>query len=171
MYLNIAFRCLVVYVFMILAIRLTGKKELTQLNTIDVILILLISNAVQNAMVGPDSSLSGGIVAAGVLFLLNFLMKKVMFRSKRIRQFMLQKPQVLIHDGKMDFEMLHKLDISNDELEEAMREHGIDEIKSIKLAMMEVDGNISIITGKTDLKRTVFKRKRVHKTLSKTALM
>lgn len=172
MYADIAFRCTAVYVFMILAIRLTGKKELSQLNTIDVILILLISNAVQNAMVGPDNSLAGGLIAAGVLFLLNFVIKKLLFKNQKIRNLLLQKPEVLIHDGKMDFNVLNKLNISNEELEEAMREHGVDNLKEIKLAMMEVDGNISIITEKSDkLKRSVFKRRRIHKTLGKTIIM
>ncbi|MFD1629990.1 DUF421 domain-containing protein [Pseudopedobacter beijingensis] len=166
-YLNIVFRCLSVYVFMIVAIRLTGKKELSQLNTIDVILILLISNAVQNAMVGDNTSLSGGLVAAGVLFLLNFILKKLFLKNPRIKNFVLEKPEILIHDGKMDFSAMHKLGITSDELEEAMREHGVDQVKEVKLAMMEADGNISIITGKSEeLKHTVFKRKRIHKTLS-----
>lgn len=165
-YIEIMLRCLAVYAFMIIAIRLTGKKELSQLNTIDVVLILLISNAVQNAMVGSDSSLLGGIVAAAVLFLLNFILKKVLFKSEIIRNFILEKPEILIHNGNMDFKILHKLSISSEEIQEAMREHGIEKIKDVKLAMMEVDGNISIISqDKDQLKHTSYKRKRMHKSM------
>ncbi|MFD2969837.1 DUF421 domain-containing protein [Sphingobacterium bambusae] len=88
---------------MIIAIRLTGKKELSQLNTSDVVLILLISNAVQNAMVGPDTSLLGGLIAASVLFLLNFLLKTFLFKNAKWRGILNQKPEILIHHGKARF--------------------------------------------------------------------
>lgn len=165
-YLDIVLRSLAVYLFMVIAIRLTGRKELSQLNTSDVVLILLISNAVQNAMVGPDTTLQGGLLAAAALFLANFLLKKFLFRNRKLREFILQKPEVLVHDGKVDQAALHKLDLSLDELREAMREHGVEDFYHVKLAMFEMDGNISIITDDDKLKRTVHKRKRVHKSLT-----
>lgn len=165
-YLNIVLRSLAVYLFMVIAIRLTGRKELSQLNTSDVVLILLISNAVQNAMVGPDTTLQGGLLAAAALFLLNFLLKKFLFRNQKLRDLILQKPEILIHDGKIDQAALTKLDLSLDELREAMREHGVQEFYQVKLAMFEMDGNISIISDDDKLKRTVHKRKRIHKTLT-----
>lgn len=164
-YLDIALRSLAVYAFMLIAIRLTGKKELSQLNTIDVVLILLISNAVQNAMVGNNTSLLGGLAAAAVLFLLNYILKKVTFKNKKLREFIFQHPEILIHDGKLNFDKLSHLGITDEELKEAMREHGVEHYKDVKLAIFEVDGNISIITGTKDLKQTHFKRKKVHKTL------
>jgi len=164
-YLDIALRSLAVYAFMLVAIRLTGKKEFSQLNTIDVVLILLISNAVQNAMVGDNTSLLGGLAAAAVLFILNFLLKKLMFKSKFVREFISQHPEILIHDGKLNFDKLSRLGISDDELKEAMREHGVEHYKDVKLAIFEVDGNISIISGNKNLKQTHFKRKHQHKTL------
>lgn len=164
-YLDITLRSLAVYGFMLIAIRLTGKKQLSQLNTTDVVLILLISNAVQNAMVGSNTSLAGGLVAAGVLFVLNFALKKLIFKNKLFRELILQKPEILIHDGKLDFDKLSKLDITNEELQEAMREHGVDRYKDVKLAILEADGNISIITGNGNLKQTHYKRKRKRKSL------
>ena len=164
-YFDIILRSAVVYLFMIIALRIFGKKELSQLNTADVILILLISNSVQNAMVGSNSSLLGGILAASILFLINFILKKMMFRYKKFSDFMLEKPEILIHNGVLDFKSLSKLLISNDELKEAMREHGIENFADVKLAMLEIDGNISIISGKENLKQTKYKR-RIHKTLS-----
>jgi len=167
-YLDIILRSVAVYFFMTIALRVFGKKELSQLNTADIILILLISNSVQNAMVGPDTSLSGGLVAALVLFVINFIIKKLTHKYKIVSDLLLDKPQVLIHNGKLDFTILSKLDISDDELKEAMREHGIEHFSDVKLAMLEIDGTISIISGdKKNLKQTHYKRKHNHKNLQK----
>jgi uncharacterized membrane protein YcaP (DUF421 family) len=165
-YLDIIFRSMAVYFFMIIALRIFGKKELSQLNTADVILILLISNSVQNAMVGNNTSVYGGLAAASVLFSINFILKKLMFRYKKFGAFMQEKPEILIHDGHLDFKTLSKLNISSEELKEAMREHGVEYFKDVKLAMLEIDGNISIISDIESLRQTHYKRKRIHKNLS-----
>ena len=165
-YLAIILRSSTVYFFMVVALRLFGKKELSQLNTADVILILLISNSVQNAMVGNDTSLVGGLAAALVLFSINFILKKLMYKFPKFSDFMQEKPEILIHDGTLDFKTLSKLNITSDELKEAMREHGIEYFKDVKLAMLEIDGNISIISGNQNLKQTYHKRKHIHKNLS-----
>ena len=83
-YLDIVLRSVCVYFFMVIAVRVFGKNQLSQLNAGDVILLLLISNAVQNAMVGSNSSLEGGIVAALVLFVANFVVKKFIFKNQKI---------------------------------------------------------------------------------------
>jgi uncharacterized membrane protein YcaP (DUF421 family) len=149
---------------MVLLLRIFGKKELSQLNTADVILILLISNSVQNAMVGSNTSLYGGMAAALALFVINFLFKKVMLNSNFIKNLIQDKPEILVHDGKIDFKTLAKLGITSDELQEAMREHGVEFYKDVKLAMFEIDGNISVISGNENIKQTHYKRK-IHKTL------
>lgn len=167
-YLDIVLRSIAVYFFMTIALRIFGKKELSQLNTADVILILLISNAVQNAMVGPDTSLTGGLIAALVLFVINFIIKKLIRRYKVFSDLLMDKPEVLIHDGKLDFKSLSRLDISDEELKEAMREHGIEFIKDVRLAMLEIDGTISIISeDQKSLKQTHYKRRRNRKNLQK----
>lgn len=163
-YLDITIRSIAVYFFMIIALRVFGKKQLSQLNTADVILILLISNSVQNAMVGNNTSLYGGMVAALALFAINFTFKKVMSKSKFIKELVQDKPEILIHSGKIEFKTIDRLGITNDELEEAMREHGVEHFKEVKLAMFEIDGSISIISGDKNLKQTHHKRK-IHKTL------
>ena len=165
-YIDITLRSVAIYFFMIIALRIFGKKELSQLNTADVILILLISNSVQNAMVGANTSLYGGIIAAFSLFLINSIFKKVMLKSKFIKELVQDKPEVLIHNGKIEFKTIARLGITSEELEEAMREHGIEYYKDVKLAMFEIDGNISIISGNENLKQTHHKRK-IHKTLGK----
>lgn len=157
-YIDIVLRSISVYFFMIIALRIFGKKELSQLNTADVILILLISNSVQNAMVGTDTTLWGGLAAATVLFFINFVLKKLMYKYKGFSDFMQEKPEILIHDGNLDFKSLSRLNITADELKEAMREHGLEYFKDVKLAMLEIDGNISI-SGNRDLKQTQYKRK------------
>jgi uncharacterized membrane protein YcaP (DUF421 family) len=165
-YFDIIIRSASVYLFMLIALRIFGKKELSQLNTADVILILLISNSVQNAMVGSNISLLGGLAAASVLFAINFILKKLMCKSRWFSDFMQEKPEILIHDGKLDFKTLSKLNITSDELQEAMREHGVEHFTEVKLAMLEIDGNISIISGEKDLRQTHYKRlKRTKKTM------
>ena len=163
-YLDIIIRSVSVYLFMIIALRIFGKKELSQLNTADVILILLISNSVQNAMVGSNTSLLGGIVAAFALFIINIIFKKTMLHSKFIKKMLQDKPEILIHNGKIEFKTIAHLGITNDELQEAMREHGVEYYKQVKLAMFEIDGSISIISGDKNLRQTHHKRK-IHKTL------
>jgi uncharacterized membrane protein YcaP (DUF421 family) len=163
-YLDIIIRSVAVYFFMVIALRVFGKKQLSQLNTADVILILLISNSVQNAMVGNNTSLYGGLVAALALFIINYAFKKVKSKSEFIKNLVQDKPEILIHNGRIEFETIAKLGITNDELQEAMREHGVERYKDVKLSMFEIDGSISIISGDKDLKQTHHKRK-VHKTL------
>ncbi|MEL1253763.1 YetF domain-containing protein [Flavobacterium sp. DGU38] len=167
-YLDIILRSAAVYFFMTIALRIFGKKELSQLNTADIILILLISNSVQNAMVGPDTSLWGGLVAALVLFVINFTIKKLTHKYKVLNDLFLDKPEILIHNGKLEFKTLSKLDISNDELKEAMREHGLEHFTEVKLCMLEIDGTISVISKeKNQLKQTHYKRKHNHKNFRK----
>ncbi|MES2862832.1 MAG: YetF domain-containing protein [Bacteroidota bacterium] len=163
-YLDIVLRSVCVYFFMIIALRIFGKRELSQLNSSDIVLILLISNAVQNAMVGSDVSLEGGIIAAFSLFLINLIFKKVINKSSFLKQLVQSKPEILIHDGKVDFKTLSRLGITSDELDEVIREHGVENYKQVKLAMFENNGNISIISGNENLRQTQHKS-RIHKTL------
>jgi len=165
-YVDIVIRSVAVYFFMVLALRIFGKKELSQLNTSDVILILLISNSVQNAMVGSNTTLWGGLVAAAVLFLLNFILKKLLYKYKGFSHLLEDKPEILIYGGKPDYKMLAKLGITHDEMMEAIREHGVEHLTDVKLAMLEIDGNISIITGESILKQTHYKRRRNRKNLT-----
>lgn len=158
-YLEVMLRSVAVYFFMVIALRIFGKKELSQLNTADIILVLLISNSVQNAMVGSDTSLSSGLVAASALFITNMIYKRVLLKSELIKKIVHDKPEILIHNGKIYFKTLSKLNITSEELEEALREHGVEHYKDVKLAMLEIDGNISIISENPVLRQTRHKRK------------
>mgnify|MGYP003348195390 FL=1 len=143
----IVLRTLAVYIFMILAIRLFGKKELAQLSVIDLVFILLISNSVQNAMVGPDSSLTGGLIAAGSLFFANFTLKRLFYKSKTFSKFIQGESLLLIYEGVANVENCKKAQITIEELEAAVREHGAKDIQNVDLAILEVDGNISVISS------------------------
>jgi len=145
--LDIILRTLAVYIFMILAIRLFGKKELAQLSVIDLVFILLISNSVQNAMVGPDTSLYGGLIAAGSLFLANYTLKRLFYRSQSFSKMVQGESLLLIYEGVANMENCKKAEITIEELEAAVREHGARDIQKVDLAILEVDGNISVISS------------------------
>jgi len=147
-----------VYLFIVIAIRLFGKKELAQLSIIDLAFILLISNSVQNAMVGSDSSLTGGLVAASSLFLINYLFKYLLYRFPKLGDIVQGAELILIYKGKLNMSNMTKARITHEELLEAVREHGVSEIAEVDLAVLEIDGNISIISNEYK-HRTIKKRK------------
>ncbi len=161
---EVIYRSAAVYIFMIIAIRLAGKKELSQLSTTDLVFIILISNSVQNAMVGSNSSLLGGIIAASTLFILNYILKLGMYRSKFFKKAVEGEPILLIDNGLMNMENLESTKITEDELAESIREHGLENYTKVKLAILEVDGNISVISlDNNKLIQTRHKRKKMHK--------
>jgi Predicted membrane protein len=157
-YLHIIFSSVVIYFFIIVAIRLFGKKELSQLSIIDLVLILLISNAVQNAMVGQDTSLAGGLVAAAALFIANFLLKFAFRRFPRFGRLVQGEALLLIYKGKLNHANIRKAQLTLDELKESIREHGVAAIEEVDLAVLEMDGSISILSHEFQ-QRTVRKRK------------
>lgn len=161
-YFDLVLRAVSVYVFIIIAIRLFGKKELAQLSVIDLVFILLISNAVQNAMVGSNTSLEGGLVAAGALFVSNFILKKLIYRFKLFGKIIEGEPIVLVYNGLVQKKHLEQAGFTMQELEAAVREHGVDSIEKVDLAMLEVDGNISVLSEDFKSKS---RKKRIHKTL------
>lgn len=162
-YIQIIISCIVIYLFIIAAIRVFGKKELAQLSVIDLVFILLISNAVQNAMVGSNNSLLGGLVAASTLFVTNFAFKYLLYRFPRFSRILQGEPLLLIYKGKIDHKNMAKAKITLDEMKEAVREHGIALIEDVDLAVLEVDGNISVLSN--DYKNKTTKKRKTHKSL------
>jgi uncharacterized membrane protein YcaP (DUF421 family) len=152
-----------IYIFIIAAIRFFGKKELAQLSVIDLVFILLISNAVQNAMVGNDNTVQGGIAAALGLFMINYLLKFLSFRSEKFSRVLQGEALMLVYNGNMIEENLKKAMITKEEVEAAVREHGVDNCSHVNLAIMEVDGNISVISG--DYTKRSSRKRRAHKVL------
>ena len=164
-YIHIIFSSIAVYFFIILAIRLFGKKELAQLSVYDLVFILLISNAVQNAMVGPDSTLTGGLVAAGSLFVVNFILKKLQFNFPKFGKAIQGEAVMLVFQGKILSSHLKNYGITEDELMEVIREHGVSSVSDVDLAVLEVDGNISVLS--TDIRKKTTRRHKAHKIISK----
>lgn len=159
-FIEIVLRTICVYAFMIIAIRIFGKKELAQLSVIDLVFILLISNSVQNAMVGPNTSLNGGLVAAGSLFLVNYTLKQILYRSKKMSNLIQGEAVLLIYNGVANMENCKKAEITIEELEAAVREHGAKDIQKVELAILEVDGNISVISNEYQNRSKVFHPKK-----------
>lgn len=163
---SIIFRSIAVYIFIVFAIRLFGKREVAQLSITDLVFVLLIANAVQTAMIGQNTTLIGGLIAAGSLFVINFIFGVLLFRSKRISSFFQGHPLMLIYEGREIEHNLEKSRISHDELEQVVREHGVEKISDVNLAVLEMDGNISVLSN--NFKHKSVKRRRAHKILSKT---
>jgi uncharacterized membrane protein YcaP (DUF421 family) len=136
---------MVIYVVVLVGVRLSGKREVGQMTPFDLTLLLLISNSVQNAMTGPDTSLLGGVVAASTLLLLNYLVAEFSGRDRRFRKVVEGQPSLLVHDGEVISSHMDREHVSMDELNRALREHGIAHCKDVALAVLEVDGSISCL--------------------------
>jgi uncharacterized membrane protein YcaP (DUF421 family) len=162
----IALRTTVIYGVVLLGMRVSGKREVGQMTPFDLTLLLLLSNAVQNAMTGPDTSVLGGVVAASTLLLLNYLVAEVSGGNRRFRKMIQGSPSLLVHDGKIIADHMAREHVSLDELHQALREHGISGMNELALAVLEVDGSISCMkyddikpTASTHLaRRKIFKK-------------
>jgi len=152
---QIMLRTVIVFVAVIAGLRLFGKRELGQLSTFDLVLLLLIANTVQNAMVGPDSSLDGGLVAAAVLLILNYGMSSLGVRYRLFRHALSGVPTVLITNGRVNESALQREDITYEEMQAALREHNVLATKDVALAVLEVDGSISVIPKEVNATVTI----------------
>jgi uncharacterized membrane protein YcaP (DUF421 family) len=163
-YTHIILSSIIVYLFMIIAIRLFGKKELSQLSVIDLVFVLLISNSVQNAMVGSNSTLMGGLVAASALFITNSIFKQFLYRFPKFSKFIQGEALLLIYQGNLSLKNIAKSKITVDEIMEVIREHGVSKIEDVDLAVLEVDGNISVLSN--DFRSKTVRKKKSKKTIS-----
>ncbi len=143
--LEIVLRTTIIYVLVLLGIRLTGKREVGQMTPFDLTLLLLLSNSVQNAMTGSDTSLVGGIVAAVVLLILNYILAEVSGMNRKFRKLIQGSPSLLVHNGEIITAHMAKEHVSMDELNRAFREHGCVQVHDVALAVLEVDGSISVL--------------------------
>jgi uncharacterized membrane protein YcaP (DUF421 family) len=164
--LQIVLRTAVIYCVVLLGVRLSGKREVGQMTPFDLVLLLLISNSVQNAMTGPDTSVYGGVAAACTLLVLNYLIANLSGANRRFRKFIQGEPSLLIHDGQIMEAHMAREHVSMDELQRALRERGIASYHDVALAVLEVDGSISCLkyddiepTAKTHLARRRFLQK------------
>jgi uncharacterized membrane protein YcaP (DUF421 family) len=141
----VTLRTLAVYGAVFVGLRLMGKREIGQMTVFDLVVILLIANAVQNAMNGGDNSLLGGVIAASTLVAMNLLFGRVASRAPLIGHLFASEPTLLMDDGKLIQKHLDRENVSVEELEMAARERGIDDLANVKAAILERDGSISII--------------------------
>jgi uncharacterized membrane protein YcaP (DUF421 family) len=144
----IVFRTVVVYLFILAGFRLAGKREVGQLAPFDFALVLLIANSVQNAMVGPDTSLVGGLVAASILLLVNWGLGRIASSNKTVERLVRGEARVLVSRGHVHEESLRKERISHKELMQALRESGCASVQDCRLGVLEVDGTITVIPNR-----------------------
>lgn len=143
--LQIVGRTAVVYLLVLAGVRLSGEREVGQMTPFDLVLLLLISNSVQNAMTGPDTSLMGGAVAALTLFLMNMGIAEYSGVNRRFRKWVQGSPSLLIHNGQALMDHMAKEHVTMDELERALREHSISSVKDVSIGVLEVDGSMSFL--------------------------
>jgi uncharacterized membrane protein YcaP (DUF421 family) len=151
---QIVVRTVVVYLAVYVGLRFMGKRELGQMTVFDLVVILLIANAVQNAMVGPDVSVAGGVLAAFVLLAVNRGISTLRLRGEVWGRLLEGTPTVLIEDGDFVVPHLRKEGVERSELEMAMREHGVESVQEVRLAVLETDGSISIVPKSCPVVRT-----------------
>ena len=151
---EILIRTAVVYLVIFAGLRLMGKREMGQMTVLDLVAILLVANAVQNAMVGPDVSLAGGVIAGLTLLAVNAGLSALRLRGGLWGRLLEGTPTVLVEDGEFIPPHLRKEGLERSEVEMAMREHGIASVRDVKLAVLETDGSISIVPRDSPVVRT-----------------
>ena len=146
----IILRTFVVYIVVLILLRAAGKRELGQMTPFDLVVILIIANAVQNAMTGGDNSLIGGIIAAATLTAVNIAVGRWGSRLPGFRRLVVSQPTLLLRDGKPIKEAMERERVDIEELEMAARQHGIADLDEVTAAVLEEDGSISIIPKSGD---------------------
>ncbi|MBI3404671.1 MAG: DUF421 domain-containing protein [Acidobacteria bacterium] len=143
--LEILLRTIIIYFVVLVGIRVAGKREVGQMTPFDLVLLLLIANAVQNAMTGPDTSVTGGLVAALTLLVLNVIVTRTVRGNRHLRRWVQGSPTLLIHSGHIQHVNIEREHLTCDELFQALREHGIATVEEVHLAVLEIDGSISVL--------------------------
>ena len=143
-------RPVIVYFFLVLMLRLSGKRELVQLNPFDLVVLLTLSNTVQNAIIGDDNSVSGGILGATSLLTVNYLTVRFLYKHKNLDQIVEGKADVLIEGGKVRPEHLRKELITTAQLEAAARKQGFGSLSEVDQCILEPGGTLSFVGKKPD---------------------
>ena len=138
-------RAVVVYVFLLVLLRMTGKRQVGQMAPFDLVLLLVLSNAVQNSMNGGDNSITGGLILAVSLVLINWGVAWLTYRSKRLERLIEGRPVILVHDGHVDSKSLAEVKMTRHELESALRAQGCAGPEEVRFAVLENNGNVSVI--------------------------
>ena len=141
-------RPVLVYVFLAIGLRLAGKRELAQLNTGDLIVLLTLSNTVQNAIIGNDNSVTGGIIGATTLLIVNYIWTRFLFKHQKLDRLVEGDADVLIEEGKIKHDRLKKELITMTELETAAHKQGFASLNEVDRAVLEPGGTFSFIGKK-----------------------
>ncbi len=144
----------VVYLFLVIGLRLLGKRELGQMTVYDLVLLIVLANAVQNAMVGTDTSLVGGLIAGTTLLILNRLFNAAMNRSKHLRAVMVGEPSLIVNNGHLIRPHMQKEGVTKEQVMAALREHGLTRLDQAQIAVLEVDGSISVVPSGSNVMRS-----------------
>lgn len=141
-------RPILVYVFLIVGLRLAGKRELAQLNPFDLVVLLTLSNTIQNAIIGEDNSVTGGVIGASTLLFVNYVLVRFVSRHEKLERFVEGEPDVLIENGQLRIDCLQKEAISVVELEGAAHKQGFSSLDEIDRAVLDPNGNIAFFGKK-----------------------
>jgi uncharacterized membrane protein YcaP (DUF421 family) len=137
-------RATIIYLFLIVLLRLSGKRQIGQLAPFDLVLLLVLSNTVQNAIIGGDNSVSAGLITASFLVLLNYLVGLATYKSKALERVIEGKPEVLIHNGTLYIEVMEREKLTHHELNAALRAAGCATVEEVHFAILENNGAISV---------------------------
>lgn len=139
-------RPIVVYAFLLIAFRLAGKRELGQLTPFDFIILLTISNVLQNAMIGNDNSLGGGLIGAVTLFVVNGIISRLAYRFPRVANLLDGGPTTLIENGRIVEPNMRREVMTLEELQRSLRKHdlGWEDVSRIQRALLELDGTVTV---------------------------
>ncbi|HYL11222.1 MAG TPA: YetF domain-containing protein [Candidatus Acidoferrales bacterium] len=141
-------RSVVVYIFLVIGLRLAGKRELAQLNPFDLVVLLTLSNTVQNAIIGDDNSVTGGLIGASTLLGINYLVVRFLYRHRKLEQVVEGRPDVLIEGGRIRRHLLREDLITLPELQAAAHRQGFASLEDVERAVLEPGGTISFIAKK-----------------------
>src|SRR5215475_14376810 len=141
-------RPIAVYVFLIVSLRLSGKRELVQLNPFDLVVLLTLSNTVQNAIIGDDNTVTGGIIGATSLLVINYLVVRFLYNHRKLEQLVEGSPDVLIENGKVKTANLKRELITMEQLEAAARKQGFENLSEVQQCVLEPGGTICFIGKK-----------------------
>ena len=141
---ELVIRCTIIYFFILVLLRLSGKRQIGQLAPFDLVLLLILANAVQNAMNAGDNSVLAGIILATTLILLNYLVGLAAFKCKKLEALAEGRPEILIHNGKLFGDVLKREQITHHELDAALRAAGCASIEEVHFAVLENNGNITV---------------------------
>jgi uncharacterized membrane protein YcaP (DUF421 family) len=148
----IAVRTAIIYLVLIVLLRVRGKAGVGQMSILDLVLVLVISNGVQNAMVGENTTLYGGLVAATTLVFVDWLIQTATSRSKKAQRLLEGEPALLVRDGHVHTKTMEQQGVSSDDLRAALRGHGLERPADAHLVVLETSGEISVVPASARLK-------------------